>query len=106
MGKGSKRRDSPNFETNFKKVKFTANWEFRHYFRHLDCLVSGCHLPTDPHHVKTRGAGGRDESNLVPLCRVHHSECHQIGRKTFSKKYNLDLIASAGRIYEDFQNSQ
>ncbi len=43
---------------------------------------------SDPHHLTTRGAGGRDSlDNLVPLCRTHHVEIHKIGRVTFAKKY-------------------
>lgn len=39
---------------------------------------------------------GRDRKEIVhegmevlPLCRVHHSEAHTIGRETFCKKYHV-----------------
>lgn len=33
---------------------------------------------TDPHHIKTRGAGGGDEqANLCPLCRSCHEAAHR-----------------------------
>jgi 5-methylcytosine-specific restriction endonuclease McrA len=40
------------------------------------------------HHVKSRGAGGSDEShNLMPLCAWCHTEVHKIGTLAFAKKY-------------------
>jgi len=42
----------------------------------------------DLHHFKTRNSGGSDdEANLLPVCRLHHSEIHMLGSKTFSDKY-------------------
>lgn len=43
---------------------------------------------TDLDHIRTRGAGGGDDHwNLMPLCRFHHSERHQIGVNAMAKKY-------------------
>lgn len=56
--------------------------------RNLPCAV--CNMPkkNDAHHIKSVGSGGGDElTNVVSLCRFHHTECHQIGRKTFYAKY-------------------
>lgn len=51
------------------------------------CTVCG-KKSVDLHHWKSRGSGGSDdESNLLPVCRKHHSELHQIGSKTFADKY-------------------
>lgn len=56
------------------------------------CLVCGL-IPTDRCHVKTRGAGGRDEEwNLMALCRDHHMEQHRIGIITFARRYSNVLI--------------
>lgn len=53
----------------------------------LHCLVCR-QMGVDLHHVKTRASGGSDDAfNLMPLCRKHHSECHQIGLKTFVERY-------------------
>ena len=105
-GKGDDPRPvGPNWETNFKKIKRVANMEYRNYIRGLQCLVANnkCAFGTDPHHVRSRGAGGMDESNLVPLCRIHHTECHAIGRLTFEDKYKLgDLQMRAEQIWEDY----
>ena len=55
--------------------------------RQQKCLSCG-KSPCDPHHVTTRGAGGKDTpSNLMPLCRVHHVEYHQIGPGKICEKY-------------------
>lgn len=35
-----------------------------------------------PHHLRTRGAGGRDEAT-VPLCEPCHDELHNEGRVSF-----------------------
>ena len=56
-----------------------------YYSKHcLVCNRRGC----DPCHIKTFGSGGVDEYwNLMPLCRAHHTEQHQIGIISFYKKY-------------------
>lgn len=51
------------------------------------CIVCGA-LNPDPHHVKSKKSGGDDiESNLMPLCREHHAQCHKIGLNRFADKY-------------------
>lgn len=59
------------------------------------CLQSG----VDPHHVKTVGAGGGD-ADLVPLCRLHHQEFHDMGRETFSHQHNIDLPRMAKLLHD------
>lgn len=54
-------------------------------------IVSG---PVVPHHVRTRGAGGKD-SCTVPLCSSNpktgwegcHERLHRMGARTFEKRY-------------------
>ena len=102
-GKGDDPRPAPNFGTNFKKIKRVANFPFRRHVREMCCLCCNV-IGVDPHHVRSRGAGGRDEANLVPLCRLHHTELHQIGRLTFEDKYKLgDLQMRAEKIYERWE---
>lgn len=51
------------------------------------CLACGAR-PSDPCHIRSRGAGGPDTPwNLVPLCRRHHTEQHTIGWDTMLRKY-------------------
>lgn len=105
-GKGDTYRPSPNFSTNFKKVKMVNNFPYRRYIREMRCLICN-RLDTDPHHVRTRGAGGRDEANLVPLCRTHHTELHTIGRLTFEDKYKTGCLQMrAEQIWEGYEQAQ
>lgn len=79
-------------------------WQFGEkavWIRQLNCLVCGW-LPSEPHHVKSRGAGG-DSTHLVPLCTRHHREFHTIGRTTFGKKHDIDLPAEAERLEARWQ---
>lgn len=65
----------------------------------LPCLVEGCTSegPSDPAHVRSRGAGGLD-SDTVPLCRTHHDEQHRIGVASFCERYGVELDAAAALI--------
>ncbi len=49
----------------------------------------------EPAHVQTRGAGGLDKGNTVPMCQQHHAEQHTLGIQTFQKKYGIDLKREA-----------
>jgi hypothetical protein len=68
--------------------------------REMPCLVCG-HVPSEPAHVRSRGAGG-DRRSVVPLCGPfaggHHREQHTRGIQTFQRKYGIDLHAEAARI--------
>lgn len=46
--------------------------------RALRCCVCGFPPPSDPEHVRTRGAGGKDR-DTVPLCRSCHDLRHAKG---------------------------
>jgi hypothetical protein len=66
--------------------------------RALPCLVAGCCMgPSEPAHVKSRGAGG-GRFDIVPLCHAHHREQHSRGIRTFAKLYGLDLRLEADRV--------
>ncbi len=57
------------------------------YIRQLNCLVCGV-SPSDPAHIKSRGAGGPDAMfNLMPLCRTHHTQSHRLGWASFASRY-------------------
>lgn len=56
--------------------------------REAPCCVCGKPGPSDPCHIKSRGAGGPDtHRNIVPMCRGHHREQHQGGIITFYRKH-------------------
>ena len=51
------------------------------------CIVTGRRDP-DPHHIKSRGAGGPDEEwNLMPLSREMHMSIHTVGLRRFAEKH-------------------
>jgi hypothetical protein len=51
------------------------------------CLICRASSP-DAHHVKSKKSGGDDVStNLMPLCRAHHTEVHKIGLSRFSDRH-------------------
>ncbi len=58
------------------------------------CCICGAH--SDLHHVDGVGTGrDRDEiihegMRVLPLCRQHHMEVHQIGKYTFRDRYHLN----------------
>jgi hypothetical protein len=49
--------------------------------------VACMRMPTEAHHVTTRGAGGSDVAeNVMPLCPEHHREWH-MGISPMLEKY-------------------
>jgi hypothetical protein len=64
------------------------------------CVVKTCRSmpPGDPAHVRSRGAGGGDWANVVPMCRAHHSEQHAKGVAQFEADHKLDLAKEAAAI--------
>lgn len=64
------------------------------------CLVNKkcciCGKPADLHHVKTVGMGNdrteiiHEGLEVMPLCRIHHTEIHQYGREKFLELYHLN----------------
>lgn len=74
-----------------KRIKSPKNLEL---CRKLPCIVcielqSPQRSQTQPDHITSRGAGGGDEqTNLMPLCFEHHRQRHDLGIKSFIKKYD------------------
>ena len=73
--------------------------KYLNYIRNKPCLVCGLQ-PCDPYHLEARGMGGANKSgykdySCVPLCRIHHTERHQLGNNTFEHKYNINLWKDA-----------
>ncbi len=51
-------------------------------------------VPSDPCHIRSKGAGGHDlPFNLIPMCREHHVEQHKVGWDTMRRRYfTVDLF--------------
>lgn len=58
------------------------------FVRTLGCVIAWeCAGRTEVAHLKSRGAGGADRNNVIPLCTKHHREQHQIGIQSFGDRY-------------------
>jgi len=76
---------------NLQKPKRYESEDYLAFIRQQTCVVSG-KRPCDPHHTRAGGLSTKCSDHLtVPLYREFHGECHQIGRKTFQAKYNIDF---------------
>ena len=62
--------------------------------RKLPCLLCGHPPPSDPAHVRSRGAGGLDRENVIPLCRACHDRQHLQGWRG-----RLDYAMGAARAF-------
>lgn len=63
--------------------------------RARDCSACGRPGPSDPAHVRSRGAGGSDRGNVIPLCRRCHIQQHAKGWAWMRERYGLDELAAA-----------
>jgi hypothetical protein len=104
-GKRIPRKGRPRFKVSGKPDK-----ELRAWIHKRPCAVPGCmdallqgmfwpQYRSDVAHVRSRGAGGLDHRNVVPLCHTHHCEQHAVGRRTFERRHNIDLEVLAG-VYD------
>lgn len=57
--------------------------------RSLPCFTCGAPPPSDPSHLKSRGADGKDDA-VIPQCRPCHRAFHSEGRFSFFTKRGLD----------------
>jgi hypothetical protein len=76
---------------------------YREYVRSLECLVAGkpghvCKGIVECAHVRSKGAGGSDRGNTVPLCSRAHGESHAMGIRSFQAATGLDLAAIAKQL--------
>ena len=79
-----------------KPQKLVPNKALRSHIENLPCLVRGCSNKSTYHHVKSRGAGGKDEFNLLPLCISEHhtSGIHTMTNEDFELEHNLPDLKS------------
>jgi hypothetical protein len=98
--KPKRKKQRPRF-SHRRDQKFLA------FVRRLPCLIA-CRPPhvcrryegrqaVEPAHIKTRGSGGDDLGNVVPLCPRAHDE--QEGRTAaFERRYGVNLREAAQQI--------
>ena len=78
---------------------------YREWIRSLPCVVSG-KRGVEACHVRSRGAGGADRGNLVPLTPELHREQHAIGIRSFEAKYGISLRVHAERLWAHHQTQE
>jgi len=70
---------------------------YREYISRLPCCVTGNDGErNDPHHIKGRGYGSSKKCSdlfCIPIDHELHQELHQIGWKSFEKKYNVCQVS-------------
>lgn len=65
--------------------------------RTLPCFTCGAPPPSDPSHLKTRGAGGIDDC-VIPQCRRCHDALGREGIHSFFVKRGLDREVLLNRM--------
>jgi len=69
----------------------------------VETLVHVCLGPVQVCHVKSRGAGGADDSNVVAMCAAAHDEQHRLGIRSFQKRWDIDLKAEAASLWTRYK---
>lgn len=75
-------------------------WIRGHY-----CAVENaeCHGKIEAHHVRLTGDGGTSlkpgDNCAVPLCGFHHREIHNLGQRSFDRKYKVNLASMALELW-------
>lgn len=75
------------------------------FVRSKPCCACGAPGPSDPDHLKARGAGSgkRNDFTIVPLCRSCHDERHALGTKHFEvNRIGVNLWAEATWLLIEF----
>jgi hypothetical protein len=64
----------------------------RAWIRTLPCAVCGRTRGVECAHTGDRGLSQKSsDARGIPLCKAHHDEYHQLGRRGFETKYRLDI---------------
>ena len=97
---------------SFFKEKPIRDPKFLAKVRKMTCLVQqdGKHCngrPVEAHHLTSVGCGvmgGKaGDDKVLPLCRLHHRTLHNIGEKTFWKRWGVDAENDARELWESNQ---
>ena len=62
---------------------------FLAWIREQPCCICGDYA--EPSHITSRGAGGYDVGNVVPMCHQHHQEFHDWGIWSFQERWKVSL---------------
>ena len=88
----------------------------REWVKALPCSVPGCpNHPSENAHVNPEGrpsdgpsgiARKHDYTQIVPLCRHHHDQYHDMGQRSFNDKHGIDVDFVACYIESRWQDEQ
>lgn len=89
-------------ETRFKAEEVPETPHAR-WIRSLGCCVPGCRrTPIHAHHVRSAATAGTgmkpSPEHLVNCCFFHHQEGHQIGWRTWERKYRILLVPHTQKL--------
>ena len=104
-----------SYQIELKKLRrdweLVDNSDYIKYIRSNGCRVCG-KFPVDPDHLTARGMGGagkggtvtntKKDFTCIPLCRLHHTERHQLGNEKFEKKYNINVWKDAHQLVVNY----
>lgn len=83
------------FKEGYKQLPREEQYFIYQCCRHRRCLVCGDYA--DIHHLDTVGMGmNRDhvdhtKKHVMPLCRTHHENYHQLGAEKFAELYHVPV---------------
>ena len=90
------------------KPKRGHNKEYLKFVRSLPCTICQAQWLSEPHHIAKDGHGGMGtkclDERTIPLCFTHHRQAHDMGKKTFREKYDLDIEYIIGRLNGIYDN--
>jgi hypothetical protein len=76
-----------------------VNESYKVYILSHSCLVCPSRDVDGDHLVaRGRGSASQNDYSLIPLCRQHHAERHQIGDAKFQVRYTVNLWREAWRL--------
>jgi hypothetical protein len=85
------RFDIPTHDSLLERAADTGAYLYACLIHKKCCL---CQLPGELHHIDAIGSAYRATTEhigrkAICLCRIHHGECHTLGRHTFERHFNI-----------------
>lgn len=83
------------FKEGYKQLPREKRYFIYQCCRHRRCLV--CGDSADIHHLDTVGMGvdrrkvDHTQKHVMPLCRTHHENYHQLGAEKFAELYHVPI---------------
>jgi hypothetical protein len=76
---------------------------YAEWIRGQRCAACASPPRSQPHHKRSRGRGGQDEENLVPLCTFCHYELHFGGPSKFEAKHKVKLDELTSSYWSEYR---